>query len=92
MAYGFYYDLNLFSDFTYYLVDPYKGDQFNQQDRRWVAGFDIRHTIYGQWYGRKVETTIGMQPAQRLDTQRPLPVGTSRAHRQNILHSQLFGW
>jgi len=61
MAYGFYYDLNLFSDFTYYLIDPYKGDQFNQQDRRWVAGFDVRHTIYGQWYGRKVETTIGMQ-------------------------------
>ena len=61
MAYGFYYDLNLFSDFTYYLVDPYKGDQFEQQDRRWVAGFDIRHTIFGEWYGRKVETTFGMQ-------------------------------
>ncbi len=61
MAYGFYYDLNLFSDFTYYLVDPYKGDQFEQQDRRWVAGFDIRHTIDSNWYGRKVETTFGMQ-------------------------------
>jgi hypothetical protein len=61
MAYGFYYDLNLFSDFTYYLVDPYKGDQFEQQDRRWAAGFDIRHTILGEWYGRKVETTFGMQ-------------------------------
>jgi outer membrane receptor protein involved in Fe transport len=61
MAYGFYYDLNLFSDFTYYLVDPYKGDQFEQQDRRWVAGFDLRHTVYGTWYGRKVETTFGMQ-------------------------------
>jgi hypothetical protein len=61
MAYGFYYDLNLFSDFTYYLVDPYKGDQFEQQDRRWVAGFDVRHTIFSQWYGRRVETTFGMQ-------------------------------
>ena len=61
MAYGFYYDLNLFSDFTYYLVDPYKGDQFEQQDRRWVAGFDIRHTIFGEWYGRRVETTFGLQ-------------------------------
>ena len=54
MAYGFYYDLNLFSDFTYYLVDPYKGDQFEQQDRRWVAGFDLRHTIFGQFFGRKI--------------------------------------
>jgi outer membrane receptor protein involved in Fe transport len=61
MAYGFYYDLNLFSDFTYYLVDPYKGDQFEQQDRRWVAGFDVRHTISGQFLGRKAETTFAMQ-------------------------------
>jgi hypothetical protein len=61
MAYGFYYDLNLFSDFTYYLVDPYKGDQFEQQDRRWVAGFDLRHTVFSEWLGRRVETTLGMQ-------------------------------
>ena len=61
MAYGFFYYLNLFSDFTYYLIDPYKGDQFEQQDRRWVAGFDMRHTISSEWYGRKVETTFGMQ-------------------------------
>ena len=37
-AYVFYYDLDLFSDFTYYLTDYNKGDQFEQQDRRWVAG------------------------------------------------------
>lgn len=61
IAYGFYYDLNLWSDFTYYLVDPYQGDQFEQQDRRWVAGFDLRHTIFGQVLGRKSETTFGVQ-------------------------------
>jgi len=61
MAYGFYYDLNLFSDFTYYLVDPYKGDQFEQQDRRWGAGFDLRHTVMSNWYGRRAETTFGLQ-------------------------------
>ena len=60
-AYGFYYDLNLFSDFTYYLIDPDKGDQFEQQDRRWVAGFDLRHKILSQWFGRKVENTFGLQ-------------------------------
>jgi len=38
-AYVFYYDLDLFSDFTYYLVDYNKGDQFEQQDRRWVGGW-----------------------------------------------------
>ena len=61
VAYGFYYDLNLFSDFTYYLVDPIKGDQFEQQDRRWVAGLDAHHTIFSQWSGRKVENTFGLQ-------------------------------
>ncbi len=60
-AYGFYYDLNLFSDFTYYLDDPIKGDQFEQQDRRWVAGFDAHHTIFSQWFGRKVANTFGLQ-------------------------------
>ena len=60
-AYGFYYDLNLFSDFTYYLDDPDKGDQFEQQDRRWVAGLDGRHSIFSHWFGRKVENTFGLQ-------------------------------
>ena len=61
MAYGFYYDLDLFSNFTYFLVDPIRGDQFEQQDRRWVAGLDARHTIFSQWFGRKVGNTFGLQ-------------------------------
>ena len=61
MAYGFYYDLDLFSDFTYYLTDPVRGDQFEQKDRRWVAGLDAHHTIFTQWFGRKVENTFGLQ-------------------------------
>jgi len=60
-VYGFYYDLNLFSDFTYYLDDPIKGDQFEQQDRRWVAGFDAHHTISSTWFGRKLANTFGLQ-------------------------------
>jgi len=61
MAYGFYYDMDLFSDFTYFLTDPIRGDQFEQKDRRWVAGLDARHTIFSQWFGRKVENTFGLQ-------------------------------
>jgi hypothetical protein len=60
-AYVFYYDLNLFSDFTYYLVDYKKGDQFEQQDRRWVGGFDARHTIFSSWSGRKMGNSFGVQ-------------------------------
>ena len=61
MAYGFYYYLNLFSDFTYYLDDPAKGDQFEQQDSRFVLGIDVRHTLFNNWFGRKVENTFGLQ-------------------------------
>jgi hypothetical protein len=60
-AYGFYYDLDLFSDFTYFLTDPVRGDQFEQSDRRWVVGLDARHSIFSQWFGRKVENTFGLQ-------------------------------
>jgi hypothetical protein len=61
MAYVFYYDLDLFSDFTYYLVDYQKGDQFEQQDRRWVGGLDAHHTIFTIWFGRKMGNTFGLQ-------------------------------
>ena len=59
--YGFYYDLDLFSDFTYYLTDPIHGDQFEQKDKRWVVGLDAHHTIFSQWFGRRVENTFGVQ-------------------------------
>ncbi len=61
MAYGFYYDLDLFSNFTYFLTDTNRGDQFEQKDKRWVGGLDARHTIFSQWVGRKVENTFGLQ-------------------------------
>ena len=60
-VYGFRYDLDLFSDFTYFLTDPVRGDQFEQQDKRWVAGLDARHTIFSEWFSRRVENTFGLQ-------------------------------
>ncbi len=61
IAYGFYYDLDLFSDFTYYLTDTNRGDQFEQQDRRWVGGLDARQTYSSQWFGLDVENAFGLQ-------------------------------
>ncbi|MCL2660295.1 MAG: TonB-dependent receptor [Acidobacteriaceae bacterium] len=60
-AYGFYYDLDLFSNYTYFLTDPNRGDQFEQKDRRWASGVDARHTIFSQWLGRRMENTFGLQ-------------------------------
>lgn len=60
-AYAFYYDLDLFSDFTYFLTDTNQGDQFEQQDHRWVAGLNAHHTIFRQWFHRDVANTLGLQ-------------------------------
>ncbi|MFP5204589.1 MAG: TonB-dependent receptor [Acidobacteriota bacterium] len=61
MGYGFYYDLDLFSDFTYYLTDLVRGDQFEQKDHRWVGGLDLRHTFFSRWFGRDMANTFGLQ-------------------------------
>jgi outer membrane receptor protein involved in Fe transport len=60
MAYAFHYDLNLFSNFTYYLESP-DGDQFEQQDNRNVAGLKANRTFGGHLFGHKMENTLGTQ-------------------------------
>jgi hypothetical protein len=59
--YGFYYYLNLFSDFTYYLDDPVHGDQFNQVDKRFVTGGNLQQSWNQELGGLKVENTVGLQ-------------------------------
>jgi len=61
MAYGFYYDLDLFSNFTYFLDDPINGDQFHQHDDRVAAGIKASHTWYNNVWDRDMENTIGLQ-------------------------------
>ena len=55
------YDLNLFSNFTYFLDDPDDGDQFEQKDRRVVGGFEASRTWLRSWGRREVETSAGLQ-------------------------------
>jgi hypothetical protein len=54
-------DLKLFSNFTYFLRDPLNGDQFEQVDRRSVAGAQGSHTWRTAFAGRDVEHTAGVQ-------------------------------
>jgi hypothetical protein len=60
-AYGFYYDLDLISNFTYFLTDINLGDQFEQTDTRWVIGFDARHAFFNNWLGIDFKNTFGLQ-------------------------------
>lgn len=42
--YGQYYDFNLFSNFTYFLENPIRGDEFEQVDNRSVWGGNISYS------------------------------------------------
>ncbi len=58
-AYALYYRLSLYSDFTYFLVDPVHGDQFAQRDRRGVFGGSGSREWQSSIAGRDVRTTLG---------------------------------
>jgi hypothetical protein len=54
--------LDLWSDFTYFMNDPVNGDQFAQPDRRVTSGFNATHS----WHVHRGETatsdvTIGLE-------------------------------
>jgi outer membrane receptor protein involved in Fe transport len=51
-AYLIDYNLDLFSNFTYYLDDPVHGDQFEQLDDRTIGGGDFAYT-FGRESGTK---------------------------------------
>jgi hypothetical protein len=60
-GYLLYYDLNLFSNFTYFLDNPEGGDQFEQVDERLVAGFEAKRSWIQTWGDRLLETSAGLQ-------------------------------
>jgi hypothetical protein len=61
MAYGLYSEMALYSNFTYFLNDPVRGDQFAQPDQRWTSGLKASHTFFHQLGAADSETTLGLQ-------------------------------
>lgn len=61
MFYGYYYDLDLYSNFTYALADPVRGDQFEQPDQRAVSGFKLTHSFFHSLVNTPTQTTVGLQ-------------------------------
>ena len=61
LLYAQYYDLDLFSDFTYFLDDPVLGDQFEQADRRFISGFALDHKILTDFLGQSMTNDFGVQ-------------------------------
>ena len=60
--YGIYYDLDLFSNFTYRLNDPVRGDQFEQAEQRAVLGGELARSCDRlSLLGYETELTSGLQ-------------------------------
>jgi outer membrane receptor protein involved in Fe transport len=60
-AYLIKYRLDLYSTFTYDLVDPVNGDQMLQHDDRLVYGLKASKSWFGSVAGRDTSTVIGIQ-------------------------------
>ncbi len=82
-AYGQYYRLDLFTDFTFFLNDPVNGDGFAQFDRRAIYGGDIGFKQRAELLGMPMIGTVGFQTRvddvhAKLGTQtRRFPTGTT---------------
>ncbi len=60
-AYAIRYDLNLWSNFTYFLDYPQRGDQFEQVDDRWIYGGRAAYRFEGTLAGLPMTNTVGGQ-------------------------------
>ena len=54
-------DLDLFSNFTFFLEDPERGDQFHQVDHRLVTGLRASHRRIQSWRRIRLQHTLGVQ-------------------------------
>jgi len=79
-AYWIRYDLDLYSNFTYFLADPENGDQFHQADRRNVYGWTGDWSRIDTWAGRRMLNRAGFELRQdRID---PIGLYATRARER----------
>ncbi len=77
--------LNLYSNFTYYLDHPINGDQFAQPDKRVTSALNASHSWKMAGLGRESENTVGVQVQNDnifnglLNTQARQTLSTTRA-------------
>ncbi len=60
-VFAVWYDLSLYSNFTFFLDDPVHGDQINQIDQRWREGANFSQEWESWLMGPKSINTVGVQ-------------------------------
>ena len=59
--YTVYYDLDLYSDFTFFLNYPVQGDQILQKEHRMIYGGNASQTWFNKLFGTDMDNTVGIQ-------------------------------
>lgn len=55
------YELDLWSNFEYFLSDSTNGDQFQQVDRRTLYGANVQYSLPAVWEDRQMQNRVGVQ-------------------------------
>jgi len=88
-AYGQYYRLDLFTDFTFFLNDPVNGDGIKQSDRRVMSGGEVGYKQRWELFGIPTIGTVGVQA--RVDDIHPrLGTQTKRTSTGTITDSHVL--
>lgn len=83
-AYAGFYDLDLFSNFTFFKDNQGQGDQFEQRDHRWFIGGELARDWHFDALGQEQRITIGMQLRTDIITGLGL-YNTTRRERWNTV-------
>lgn len=59
-VYALYTDLDLYSNFTGF-IDPVRGDQIRQRERRVQLGGNVEQTWFARWFGFEMDNSLGLQ-------------------------------
>lgn len=96
-AYVIDYQLNLWSNFTYFLDDEVNGDQFEQVDDRRIYGGELAYNFDTKWFGYSSENRFGLQyRADDIDevglyhTQNRQRLGVTRSDKIKQSSTSLF--
>ncbi|WP_245652769.1 TonB-dependent receptor [Methylophilus rhizosphaerae] len=85
-AYAVRSQLDLYSNFTYFLNDPVNGDQFNQREKRTILGVSLSKSWLGELAGIPVENKLGVQT--RYDKLSPVALyNTAQTQRLSVIRS-----
>jgi len=96
-AYVIDYGLDLFSNFTYYLNDPLRGDQFEQKDARTILGANVGRVSIGSLAGYDSVHSYGfglrndaIRNVSLYNTQNRVAFNTLTSDRVNVTDAALY--